>query len=138
MKSRPQIGATGLIYCRHNEDGTIKSSVDKFYNETELQKWSEALQSEPGDLLLLMAGTKDKVRKQLSELRLEMGTRLGLRDKNVFSALWVLDFPLLEWDEESERYHAMHHPFALTSPGFVSSIGISSGLGEVKGWCMAW
>ena len=113
---RPQIGATGLIYCRHNEDGTIKSSVDKFYSATELQKWSEALQSEPGDLLLLMAGTKDKVRKQLSELRLEMGTRLGLRDKNIFSALWVLDFPLLEWDEESERYHAMHHPFTSPKP----------------------
>ncbi|MET3113157.1 aspartyl-tRNA synthetase [Pedobacter sp. CG_S7] len=113
---RPQIGATGLIYCRHNGDGTLKSSVDKFYNEEELAKWSAALNSQPGDLILLMAGTTDKVRKQLSELRLEMGNRLGLRDKNTFSALWVLDFPLLEWDEESERYHAMHHPFTSPKP----------------------
>ena len=113
---RPQIGATGLIYCRHNGDGTLKSSVDKFYSEEELAKWSAALNSKPGDLMLIMAGTTDKVRKQLSELRLEMGSRLGLRDKNTFSALWVLDFPLLEWDEESERYHAMHHPFTSPKP----------------------
>lgn len=113
---RPQIGATGLIYCRHNGDGSIKSSVDKFYDETALQGWAEALQTAPGDLMLIMAGTTDKVRKQLSELRLEMGSRLGLRDKNVFSALWVLDFPLLEWDEESARYHAMHHPFTSPKP----------------------
>lgn len=113
---RPQIGATGLIYCRHNGDGSIKSSVDKFYDETALKGWAEALQTEPGDLMLIMAGTTDKVRKQLSELRLEMGSKLGLRDKNVFSALWVLDFPLLEWDEESSRYHAMHHPFTSPKP----------------------
>ncbi|MCJ0741818.1 aspartate--tRNA ligase [Pedobacter montanisoli] len=111
---RPQIGATGLIYMRHNEDGSLKSSVDKFYNEEELKKWSAAMQTEPGDLVLVLAGETDKVRKQLNELRLEMGSRLGLRDKDKFSALWVLDFPLLEWDEESSRYHAMHHPF--TSP----------------------
>lgn len=111
---RPQIGATGLIYMRHNEDGTLKSSVDKFYNEEELKKWSAAMQTKPGDLVLVLAGETDKVRKQLNELRLEMGSRLGLRDKDKFSALWVLDFPLLEWDEESGRYHAMHHPF--TSP----------------------
>ncbi|WP_410221721.1 aspartate--tRNA ligase [Pedobacter sp.] len=111
---RPQIGATGLIYMRHNEDGSLKSSVDKFYNEEELKKWSVAMQTEPGDLVLVLAGETDKVRKQLNELRLEMGSRLGLRDKDKFSALWVLDFPLLEWDEESGRYHAMHHPF--TSP----------------------
>eukprot|EP01133_Synstelium_polycarpum_P011336 gene11336-13218_t len=113
---RPQIGATGLIYCRHNEDGSLKSSVDKFFTEEDLQKWSAALNSQPGDLILIMAGGKDKVRKQLSELRLEMGNRLGLRDKNTFSALWVLDFPLLEWDEESGRYHAMHHPFTSPKP----------------------
>jgi aspartyl-tRNA synthetase len=113
---RPQIGSTGLIYMRHNEDGSLKSSVDKFYNEEELQKWSVALNTQPGDLVLIMAGVQDKVRKQLSELRLEMGTRLGLRDKNKYSALWVLDFPLLEWDEESERYHAMHHPFTSPKP----------------------
>nr|WP_294942228.1 aspartate--tRNA ligase [uncultured Mucilaginibacter sp.] len=113
---RPQIGATGLIYARHNEDGTIKSSVDKFYNEEELAKWSAAFQTENGDLILILAGSVDKVRKQLNELRLEIGGRLGLRDKNKFAPLWVLDFPLLEWDEETERYHAMHHPFTSPKP----------------------
>ncbi|TBO43173.1 aspartate--tRNA ligase [Pedobacter kyonggii] len=113
---RPQIGATGLIYARHNEDGTIKSSVDKFFNEEDLKQWSDAFGTEKGDLLLILAGSTDKVRKQLNELRLEMGNRLGLRDKNTFSALWVLDFPLLEWDEETERYHAMHHPFTSPKP----------------------
>ncbi|OOQ60471.1 aspartate--tRNA ligase [Mucilaginibacter pedocola] len=113
---RPQVGATGLIYARHNEDGTIKSSVDKFYNEEELAKWSAAFETEKGDLILILAGQTDKVRKQLNELRLEVGSRLGLRDKNKFSPLWVLDFPLLEWDEETERYHAMHHPFTSPKP----------------------
>lgn len=113
---RPQIGATGLIYARHNDDGTIKSSVDKFFNEEDLKQWSEAFGTEKGDLLLILAGATDKVRKQLNELRLEMGNRLGLRDKNTFSALWVLDFPLLEWDEETARYHAMHHPFTSPKP----------------------
>jgi aspartyl-tRNA synthetase len=113
---RPQIGATGLIYLRHNADGSLKSSVDKFYNEDELKKWSAAFNTQPGDLVLVLAGQTDKVRKQLNELRLEMGTRLGLRDKNTFAPLWVLDFPLLEWDEETERYHAMHHPFTSPKP----------------------
>lgn len=113
---RPQIGATGLIYARHNEDGIIKSSVDKFFSEEDLKQWSEAFATEKGDLILVLAGSTDKVRKQLNELRLEMGNRLGLRDKNTFSALWVLDFPLLEWDEETERYHAMHHPFTSPKP----------------------
>lgn len=124
---RPQIGATGLIYLRHNEDGSLKSSVDKFYNEEELQKWSAACQTEPGDLVLVMAGTTDKVRKQLSELRLEMGTRLGLRSKDVFAALWVLDFPLLEWDEETERYHAMHHPFTSPKPEDIALLDTAPG-----------
>ncbi|RWY52456.1 aspartate--tRNA ligase [Mucilaginibacter gilvus] len=113
---RPQIGATGLIYARHNEDGTIKSSVDKFYNEEDLAKWSAAFQTEKGDLIMILAGSTDKVRKQLNELRLEIGGRLGLRDKNKFAPLWVLDFPLLEWDEETGRYHAMHHPFTSPKP----------------------
>ena len=113
---RPQIGATGLIYMRHNEDGTLKSSVDKFYDEEQLKKWSVAFATEPGDLVLVLAGGKDKARKQLNELRLEMGNRLGLRDKNKFAPLWVIDFPLLEWDEETERYHAMHHPFTSPKP----------------------
>ncbi|MFD2742531.1 MULTISPECIES: aspartate--tRNA ligase [Sphingobacterium] len=113
---RPQIGATGIVYARHNEDGSIKSSVDKFYDATALDAWSKAFDSEPGDLLLIMAGPKDKVRKQLNELRLEVAGQLGLRDKNTFSPLWVIDFPLLEWDEDSARYHAMHHPFTSPKP----------------------
>lgn len=111
---RPQIGATGLVYARYNEDGTIKSSVDKFYNEDELKKWAAAMHASPGDLILVLAGAAHKTRKAMNELRLEMGNRLGLRNPKVFAPLWVLDFPLLEWDEESQRFHAMHHPF--TSP----------------------
>ena len=113
---RPQVGATGLVYCRYNTDGTLKSSVDKFYTEDALKKWATAFGAEAGDLMLVMAGPAEKVRKQLNELRLEMGNRLGLRDKNTFAPLWVLDFPLLEWDEESGRYHAMHHPFTSPKP----------------------
>jgi aspartyl-tRNA synthetase len=113
---RPQIGATGLIYMRHGADGTLKSSVDKFYSEDELKKWSAAFNTQPGDLVLVLAGGTDKVRKQLSELRLEMGGRLGYRNKDVYAPLWVLDFPLLEWDEETERFHAMHHPFTSPKP----------------------
>ncbi len=113
---RPQIGATGLIYMRHNTDGSLKSSVDKFYNEEELAKWSAAFGTEPGDLVFVLAGPTEKVRKQLNELRLEMGTRLGLRDKKTYAPLWVVDFPLLEWDEETERFHAMHHPFTSPKP----------------------
>ncbi|SKB74428.1 aspartate--tRNA ligase [Daejeonella lutea] len=124
---RPQIGATGLIYLRHNSDGSLKSSVDKFYNEGELNKWSQMFDSKPGDLMLIMAGVKDKVRKQLSELRLEMGNRLGLRDKNVFAPLWVLDFPLLEWDEDTQRYHAMHHPFTSPKPEDIAMLDTNPG-----------
>ncbi|MDQ3191572.1 MAG: aspartate--tRNA ligase [Bacteroidota bacterium] len=111
---RPQVGATGLVYARYNLDNTIKSSVDKFYSEKDLKNIAVVLNAKPGDLILILAGDDIKTRKALSELRLEMGTRLGLRDKNIFKALWVLDFPLLEWSEESNRWHAMHHPF--TSP----------------------
>ena len=124
---RPQIGATGLIYLRHNADGSLKSSVDKFYSEDELKEWTAAFDSQPGDLILIVAGIKDKVRKQLSELRLEMGNRLGLRDKNVFSPLWVLDFPLLEWDEETQRYHAMHHPFTSPKPEDIAMLDTNPG-----------
>ncbi|QKJ31660.1 aspartate--tRNA ligase [Mucilaginibacter mali] len=113
---RPQIGATGLIYCRYQPDGTLKSSVDKFYGEDDLTNWAAAFNAEPGDLILMLAGGTDKVRKQMNELRLEMGSRLGLRDKNKFAPLWVVDFPLLEWDEETSRYHAMHHPFTSPKP----------------------
>ncbi len=113
---RPQVGATGLVYARVQEDGSLKSSVDKFYTPNDLQAWAKAFDAQPGDLLLILAGPIDKTRKALSELRLEMGTRLNLRDKDTFSTLWVLDFPLLEWDEEANRYHAMHHPFTSPKP----------------------
>ena len=111
---RPQIGASGLVYARFNNDGTLKSSVDKFYSESDLQKWAQAFGAREGDLMLVLAGEPAKTRKALSELRLEMGNRLGLRPMDTFQALWVVDFPLLEWDEETARWHAMHHPF--TSP----------------------
>jgi aspartyl-tRNA synthetase len=113
---RPQIGAKGLVYLRCNEDGTFKSSVDKFYSEEELAKWAEKANAKAGDLLLVLSGDLDKVRKQMNELRLHMGNELGLRNPNQFAPLWVLDFPLLEWDEDSNRYHAMHHPFTSPKP----------------------
>ncbi|GAA4928843.1 aspartate--tRNA ligase [Mucilaginibacter defluvii] len=124
---RPQIGATGLVYCRYNTDGTLKSSVDKFYNEDELTNWAAAFEAEPGDLMLVLAGPADKVRKQLNELRLEMGGRLGLRDKDKFAPLWVVDFPLLEWDEENGRYHAMHHPFTSPKPEDIALLDTEPG-----------
>lgn len=111
---RPQIGAKGLIYVRYNEDGSLKSSVDKFYTEDTLRAWADACNAQAGDLILMLPGQRNKTLPQLCELRLEMGNRLGLRDKNTFKPLWVVDFPLLEWDEESQRFYAMHHPF--TSP----------------------
>ena len=111
---RPQIGAKGLIYVRYQQDGVLKSSVDKFYSQEQLKSWADALGAVPGDLILVLSGDEKSTRKQLSELRLKMGEELGLRDRSVFVPLWVVDFPLLEWDEESQRFHAMHHPF--TSP----------------------
>ncbi|MDB3906823.1 aspartate--tRNA ligase [Crocinitomicaceae bacterium] len=113
---RPQIGAKGLVYVKCNEDGTFKSSVDKFYSQEDLKEWAEAANAQPGDLLLVLSGELDKTRKQMNELRLHMGDELGLRNPNEFKPLWVVDFPLLEWDEESERYHAMHHPFTSPKP----------------------
>lgn len=111
---RPQIGAKGLVNVKFNEDGSVKSSVGKFYSEEDLQKWGELFDAKKGDMLLILSGEAEKTRKQLNELRLEMGRRMGLMKPNDFKPLWVVDFPLLEWDEESERFHAMHHPF--TSP----------------------
>ena len=111
---RPQIGAKGLVYVRYNADGTLKSSVDKFYSQDDLSQWAKAFGAEPGDLMLVLSGEAKATRKQMSELRLKMGEDLGLRDRTVFKPLWVVDFPLLEWDEETQRFHAMHHPF--TSP----------------------
>ena len=111
---RPQIGAKGMVYVKCNPDGTYKSSVDKFYSQEDLKGWAEKCGAQPGDLILVLSGEVRSTRKQLSELRLKLGEDLGLRDKTIYRPLWVLDFPLLEWDEETNRYHAMHHPF--TSP----------------------
>ncbi len=111
---RPQVGALGMVYSRCNDDGSYKSSVDKFYNQEDLARWAEVTGAKPGDLICVLSGNTDNVRKQLSALRMELAERLGLRKPNEFAPLWVVDFPLLEWDEESGRYHAMHHPF--TSP----------------------
>ena len=113
---RPQIGAKGLIYVRCNDDGTYKSSVDKFYDETDLAKWAAKTGAKTGDLILILSGETEKVRPQLSTLRMEIAERLGLRKPNEFAPLWVVDFPLLEWDEETNRYHAMHHPFTSPKP----------------------
>lgn len=124
---RPQVGATGLVYARYNEDGTVKSSVDKFYTPEQLLEFAKLFNAKPGGLFLIMAGPKDKVRKQLNELRLEVANQLGLRDKNKFAPLWVLDFPLLEWDEESERYHAMHHPFTSPKPEDIALLDTNPG-----------
>jgi len=134
---RPQIGAKGLIYVRYNQDGTLKSSVDKFYSEEDLQKWAvqfgrSGAPAKPGDLMLIISGDSAKARKQLNELRLEMGTRLGLRDPNVFSTLWVLDFPLLEYGEEEARWFAMHHPFTSPKPEDIALLDNEAMLGMVR------
>ena len=113
---RPQIGAKGLIYCKYNTNGTFKSSVDKFFSQDDLAKWAEKMGAEPGDLMFLLSGETEKVRKQMNELRLQVAEQLGLRKPDEFAPLWVVDFPLLEWDEETERYHAMHHPFTSPKP----------------------
>jgi len=113
---RPQVGASGLIWAKFNEDGTFKSSVDKFFSHEDLAAWAERLNAHKGDLMLVMAGNADKTRTQLSVLRMEMAETLGLRKPNDFAPLWVVDFPLLEWDEDSQRYHAMHHPFTSPKP----------------------
>ena len=114
---RPQVGALGMVYCRYNEDGSFKSSVDKFYDQEDLAKWAEVTGAKPGDLICVLSGATNKVRPQLSALRMEMATRLGLRKPNEFAPLWVMDFPLLELDEETGHYHAMHHPFTSPKPG---------------------
>ena len=127
---KPQIGATGLVYIRYNEDGSIKSSVDKFYNEEQLTKIAAEFKAEKGDLILILAGNKTATQKALSELRLHVGKELGLRNPSVFAPLWVVDFPLLEWDEENNRFHAMHHPF--TSPKLEDISLMETAPGEVR------
>ena len=113
---RPQIGANGLVWVKCNEDGTFKSSVDKFYNTEDLAAWAESMGAKAGDLLLVMSGPSHKTRTQLSALRMELAEQMGLRKANEFAPLWVVDFPLLEWDEETDRFHAMHHPFTAPKP----------------------
>lgn len=128
---RPQIGAKGLVYCRYNEDGTLKSSVDKFFNEEHLKDWARQFGAEKGDLMLVMAGETDKTRKQLNELRLEMGNQLGLRNKDDFKPLWVLDFPMFEYIEEEGRWFAMHHPFTSPMAEDIDAM-MNNELGRVK------
>jgi len=124
---RPQIGAKGLVYVKVNTDGTIKSSVDKFYSVEELQKWVEVFGAKPGDLLLILSGVKEKMLKAIGDMRLEMANQLGLREKNVFQPLWVVDFPLLEWDEDTARFYAMHHPFTAPKPEDIALLETNPG-----------
>jgi aspartyl-tRNA synthetase len=124
---RPQVGATGMVYAKYNLDGSYKSSVDKFYTQEDLAKWAEATGAEPGDLICVMSGPAHKTRAQLSALRMEMAERLGLRNSNEFAPLWVVDFPLLEWDEDSKRYHAMHHPFTSPKPEDIEKLKTDPG-----------
>ena len=124
---RPQVGASGMVYVKCEEDGTFKSSVDKFYDQSDLKKWAEATNAKAGDLILVLSGNAHKTRTQLSALRMEVATRLGLRKPDEFAPLWVVDFPLLEWDEESGRYHAMHHPFTSPKPEDMSLIETEPG-----------
>lgn len=127
---KPQIGAKGMIYCRCNDDGSYKSSVDKFFNQEDLASWAEATSAEKGDLILVLSGETDACRKQMNELRLEMGNQLGLRNPNEYRASWIVDFPLLEKDEETGHFHAMHHPF--TSPKLDQLNQLDSDPGNVK------
>ncbi len=127
---RPQIGALGMVYCRCNEDGSFKSSVDKFYDQEDLAKWAETTGAKPGDLICVLSGQTNKVRAQLSALRMELAERLSLRKPDEFAPLWVVDFPLLELDEETGNYHAMHHPFTSPKPGQMALLDTHPG--EVK------
>ena len=124
---RPQIGASGMVWVKFQEDGVLTSSVNKFYNETDLKAIAEKFNAQKGDLMLIMSGNANKVRAQLSALRMELGNRLGLRKGDEFAPLWVVDFPLLEWDEESGRYHAMHHPFTSPKPEDIPLLETSPG-----------
>ncbi|QXP73169.1 aspartate--tRNA ligase [Tenacibaculum sp. AHE15PA] len=124
---RPQVGALGMVYVKCNEDGTFKSSVDKFYDQEDLAKWAEKTGAKAGDLICILSGNTTKVRAQLSALRMEMAERLGLRDPKVFAPLWVIDFPLLELDEETGNYHAMHHPFTSPKPGQLELLDTNPG-----------
>ena len=133
---RPQIGASGLIYVRYETDGSLKSSVDKFYSTDDLKRWVEEAQAKPGDLLLILSGKIEKTQKQLNDLRLEMGSRLGLRKKDQFNCLWIIDFPLLEYDEEINRYFAKHHPFTSPKPEDIPLLDINPGLVRANAYDM--
>jgi len=124
---RPQVGASGMVYAKYEADGSIKSSVDKFYDAPDLQQWAQITGAQPGDLILVLSGDAHKTRTRLSALRMELATRLGLRNPEVFAPLWVVDFPLLEWDEESERFHAMHHPFTSPKPEDIALLETNPG-----------
>jgi len=124
---RPQVGAKGLMWVKLENDGSIKSSVGKFYSDDDLRKWLDRGGAKPGDLMLILAGPTMRTRKQLNELRLEMGTQLGLRDPQKFSCLWVVDFPLFEWDDETQRYYAMHHPFTSPNPDDIPMLESNTG-----------
>ncbi|MDD3003374.1 aspartate--tRNA ligase [Flavobacterium sp.] len=124
---RPQVGASGMVYVKCNEDGTFKSSVDKFYDQEDLAQWAKLTEAKPGDMIFVLSGPANKTRAQLSALRMELATRLGLRNPEVFAPLWVIDFPLLEFDEESGRYHAMHHPFTSPKPEDMASLETEPG-----------
>jgi len=126
----PQVGGTGLIYCKYNEDGTSKSTIDKFFDQNARDNWAKTMKCEPGDLLLIMAGETNNTRTALSALRLHLAEKLNLRNPDKFAPLWILDFPLLEWDEETKRYHAMHHPFTAPKPHDIPLL--KSNPGEVK------
>lgn len=134
---RPQIGAKGLVYVKCNTDGTFKSSVDKFYSEEDLKTWAEATGAKAGDLIFVLSGELNKTRKQMNELRLHLGTQLGLRDPEVFKPLWVLDFPLLEWDEDNKRFHAMHHPFTSPKPEDLHLIDTNPGAVRANAYDLA-
>lgn len=129
---RPQIGMNGLIYVKYNTDGSLKSSVDKFFDEPKLKTWAEKAQARPGDLILVLAGREERTRKAMSELRLEMGERMGLRNKNEFKPLWVIDFPLFEYAEEENRWVARHHPFTSPKPDQLALMDDTSKYGQIK------
>ncbi|MGE4348043.1 MAG: aspartate--tRNA ligase, partial [Flavobacteriaceae bacterium] len=135
---RPQIGASGMVYCRVEQDGTYKSSVDKFYDQDDLAKWAEVTGAQKGDIIFVLSGPANKTRSQLSALRMELGNRLGLRKPDEFAPLWVVDFPLLEWDEESGRYHAMHHPFTSPKPEDMHLLETDPGKVRANAYEMVW
>lgn len=133
---RPQVGASGMVWVKYQNDGILTSSVNKFYNEEDLQKIAEKFSAKPGDLMLVMSGETNKVRTQLSALRMELGNQLGLRKGDEFAPLWVIDFPLLEWDEETSRYHAMHHPFTSPKPEDIELLSTDPGKARANAYDM--